>query len=214
MPIELLCRKVGNTQIFSDAGEAIPVTILEAGSNTVVQKKTMDKDGYSALQLAFGERKASRTTKALAGHYKKAGVAPQRVLRESRLTADELAGYEVGQQIQVDMFAVGQRVDVIGTSKGRGFAGVIKRHHFKLKRASHGTHENFRHTGTVGPGTFPGHVLRGRRMAGHMGAERVTVKNVEVVRVDAKRGLLYVKGGVPGHPEALVQVRATKKAGK
>jgi large subunit ribosomal protein L3 len=214
VPIELLCRKVGNTQIFSEAGEAIPVTILEAGSNTVVQKKTLDKDGYSAVQLAFGERKASRTTKALAGHYKKAGVAPQRVLRESRLTAEEVAGYEVGQQIPVDVFAVGQKVDVIGTSKGRGFAGVIKRHHFKLKRASHGTHENFRHTGTVGPGTFPGHVLRGRRMSGHMGAERVTVRNVEVVRVDAKRGLLYVKGGVPGHPEALVQVRPTKKAGK
>jgi large subunit ribosomal protein L3 len=120
----------------------------------------------------------------------------------------------VGQQIKVDVFAVGQKVDVIGTSKGRGFAGVIKRHHFKLKRASHGTHENTRHAGTVGPGTFPGHVLPGRRMAGQMGAERVTVKNVEVVRVDAERGLLYLKGGVPGHAEALVQVRPTRKSGK
>jgi large subunit ribosomal protein L3 len=213
VPIELLCRKVGNTQIFSEAGECIPVTVLEAGSNTVVQKKTADKDGYSALQLGFGERKTSRTSRALAGHYKKAGVAPQHILRESRLTAEECAAYEVGQQIKVDVFSVGQKVDVIGTSKGRGFAGVIKRHHFKLKRATHGTHENTRHTGTVGPGTYPGHVLKGRRMSGQMGNERVTVRNVEVVRVDAERGLIYLKGGVPGHREALVQVRPTRKAG-
>jgi large subunit ribosomal protein L3 len=214
VPLELLCRKVGNTQIFIDSGECIPVTVLFAASNTVVQKKTEDKDGYSAVQLAFGERKQIRTTKALGGHYGKANVAPARYLRESRLTAEEVEAYEVGQEIKVDIFEPGQRVDAIGTSKGRGFSGVIKRHNFKIKRRTHGTHENHRHGGAIGAGSYPGRVFKGMKMPGQLGAERSTVKNLEVVRVDGERGLLYVRGSVPGHKNGLVQIRPTKKSSR
>jgi large subunit ribosomal protein L3 len=209
-----MCRKIGASQIYSEGGERIPVTVLQAGSNTVVQKKTGDKDGYSALQLGFGEVKVSRVTRAAAGHFRKASVAPLRFLRECRVTAEEAEGYQVGQEIKVDVFSVGQRVDVTGTSKGRGFAGVVKRHHFTMKHMTHGTHENRRHTGSVGPGSFPGRVIKGLRMPGQMGNERVTVKNLEVVRVDAERGLLYVKGAVPGHPNCVVRVRPTTKSGR
>ena len=214
MPVQLLCRKVGNTQIFLEGGECVAVTVLEAGSNTVVQKKTPDKDGYAALQLGFGERKPKHTTRALAGHFAKSGVAPKLHLAECRLSAEEVAGYEVGQELKVDLFSVGQRVDVTSTSKGRGFAGVVKRHHFKVKRATHGTHENTRHTGSIGPGSYPGRVIKGLRMPGRLGNERVTVKNVEVVRVDADRGLIYLRGGVPGHRDTLVRLRPTNKVGK
>ncbi|MBW2267062.1 MAG: 50S ribosomal protein L3 [Deltaproteobacteria bacterium] len=211
MPLQLLCRKVGNTQIFNDSGECIPVTVLFAASNTVVQKKTEDKDGYSAVQLAFEERKPTRTTKALAGHYGKANATPGRFLKESRLTAEEAEAYEVGQEIKVDIFAPGQHVDAIGTSKGRGFTGVVKRHNFSVKRRTHGTHENTRHGGAIGAGAYPGRVIKGMKMPGQMGAERATVKNLEVVRVDGDRGLLYVRGSVPGHKNGLVQIRPTKK---
>jgi large subunit ribosomal protein L3 len=211
VPLQLLCRKVGNTQIFDDSGECIPVTVLFAASNTVVQKKTEDKDGYCAVQLSFGERKPIRTTKALGGHYGKANAAPARYLRESRLTAEEAEAYEVGQEIKVDIFAPGQRVDAIGTSKGRGFSGVVKRFHFKVKRRTHGTHENHRHGGSIGAGAYPGRVFKGMKMPGQLGAERATVKNLEVVRVDGERGLLYVRGSVPGHKNGLVQIRPTKK---
>jgi large subunit ribosomal protein L3 len=214
VPVQLMCRKVGATQIFAEGGERIPVTVLQAGSNTVVQKKTGDKDGYTALQLGFGEVKPSRMTRPLAGHFRKANVAPLRFLGECRVTPEEAERYEVGQEIKVDVFSVGQRVDVTGTSKGRGFAGVVKRHHFTMKHASHGTHENTRHTGSVGPGTYPGRVIKGLRMPGQMGNERVTIQNLEVVRVDAERGLLYVKGAVPGHPNALVKVRPTVQSGR
>lgn len=212
MPLQLLCRKVGNTQIFDASGECIPVTVLFAAANTVVQKKTEDKDGYCALQLAYEERKANRTPKAIAGHYAKASAAPGRFLKESRLTPEEADGYEVGQQIKVDIFEAGQHVDVIGTSKGRGFAGVVKRHNFAVKRRTHGTHENTRHGGSIGAGAYPGRVFKGMKMAGQLGAERVTVKNLEVVRVDGDRGLLYVRGSVPGSKNGLVQIRPTKKA--
>ncbi len=211
MPLKLLCRKVGNTQIFIDSGECIPVTVLFAASNTVVQKKTQAKDGYSALQLSFGERKPTRTTKALGGHYAKSNTAPARFLRESRLSAEEAEAYEVGQEIKVDIFETGQRVDAIGTSKGRGFSGVIKRHNFKIKRRTHGTHENHRHGGSIGAGAYPGRVFKGQKMPGQLGAQRSTVKNLEVVRVDGERGLIYVRGSVPGHKNALVQIRPTKK---
>lgn len=206
-----MCRKVGNTQIFDDSGECIPVTVLFAAPNTVVQKKSDDTDGYSALQLAYEERKATRTSKALAGHFTKSSVAPARVLKESRVSAEELEGFELGQEIKADIFEAGQHVDVIGTSKGRGFSGVIKRHNFRVKRKTHGTHENTRHAGAIGAGAYPGRVIKGVRMSGQMGNERVTVRNLEVVRVDGDRGLLYVKGSVPGHKNGLVQVRATKK---
>lgn len=206
-----MCRKIGMTQLFSESGECIPVTVLEAGPNRVVQRKTVETDGYSALQLGYGERRPRRTPKAERGHFEKAGVAPQRILRESRLAPEEVEQYEVGQEIKADIFHEGQRVDVIGTSKGRGTAGVVKRHGFSIKRQTHGTHEFFRHGGSIGAGSYPGKVLKGLKMAGRMGNERVTTQNIEVVRVDAEKGLLFVRGGVPGHPNAIVRVRPSVK---
>ena len=211
MPLQLMCRKMGNTQIFVDSGECIPVTVLLAESNTVVQKKTEENDGYSAVQLAFGERKATRTSKALGGHYGKASVAPARFLKESRVTPEEAEALELGQQVKVDIFEAGQHVDAIGTSKGRGFSGVIKRHNFSVKRRTHGTHENHRHGGAIGAGAYPGRVIKGMKMSGQLGAERSTVKNLEVVRVDGERGLIYVRGSVPGHKNGIVEIRPTKK---
>ena len=207
MALELLCRKIGMTQIYSDSGECIPVTVLEAGPNTVIQKKTADKDGYDALQLGYGERRPSRTSKPAAGHFEKAGVAPTRVLCESRLTAEEVESHEVGQVINTEIFSEGQRVDLVGTSKGRGTAGVVKRHNFKVKRRTHGTHEYFRHPGAIGAGAWPGRVIKGMKMPGRMGNERVTVRNLEVVRVDTDQNLLFVRGSVPGHTDGIVRVR-------
>jgi large subunit ribosomal protein L3 len=209
--IEFMCRKIGMTQVFNDDGEAIPVTVLDAQPNRVIQKKTPERDGYSALQLGFGVRAQRHATKPLQGHCAKAGAPPAKVLRESRIPAADLEKYEVGQEINVDIFAPGQRVDVIGTSKGRGFAGVVKRHGFGV-RTTHGAHEYFRHGGSIGPGSFPGRVIKGLRMPGHMGDERVTTLNIEVVRVDPEKRLLFVRGGVPGHNDALVRVRSSVKA--
>ena len=213
MPISLLCRKIGTTQIFAETGECIPVTVLEAGPNTIVQKKTPERDGYAALQLGFGDRRPSRTPKALAGHFQRAKVAPKRHLRECRVTEAEAKDREVGGEIRCDVFAPGQRVDVIGVSRGRGTAGVVKRHKFTMKHNTHGTHENRRHTGSVGANTYPGRVIKGLRMAGRMGNERVTQQNLEVVRVDAEKNLLFVKGTVPGHRNGIVSVRPTVKSG-
>lgn len=211
MSIEFMCRKIGMTQYFNEAGECIPVTVLDAQPNRVVQKKSPETDGYAAIQLGFGERKASRTTKAQAGHFQKANVGPQQFLKESRLTPEELEAYEVGQDIEVGIFEEGQRVDVIGTSKGKGTAGVVKRHNFSIKRQTHGTHEFFRHGGSIGAGSYPGRVIKGMGMAGRMGNVRVTTQNVEVVRVDPERKLLFVRGGVPGHNDGVVRVRAAKR---
>lgn len=212
MAIEFLCRKVGMTQIFKDTGESIPVTILEAAPNRIVQKKTEETDGYTALQLGLGERRPARISKAQQGHFAKASTAPAEVLRESRITAEEAEQYEVGQEIKADIFDEGQKVDVIGTTKGRGFTGVVKRHGFAIKRRTHGTHEFFRHGGAIGAGAYPGKVFKGMKMAGQHGNTRVTTQNVEVVKVDADKGLLYVRGGVPGHPDAVLQLRAAVKA--
>ena len=208
MAIELLCKKLGMTRIFTEKGEAIPVTVLEAGPNVVVQKKTTQTDGYDALQLGFGERRRKRTTKAMLGHFEKAKVAPLRHLHESRVGAEDAAKYEAGQEVKVDVFTQGQRVDVIGTSKGRGMAGVVKRHHFSMQKWTHGTHEGFRSPGSIGPGTWPAHVIKGLRMAGHMGNEQVTTRNVEVVRIDADKNLLLIRGSVPGATDGIVRVRA------
>lgn len=212
MAIDFLCRKVGMTQLFDAGGECISVTVLEAAPNRVVQKKTLAEDGYDALQLGYGEKRAKVASKAEVGHARKAAVPTPRYLRESRITAQEAEGFQVGQEIRCDIFTPGQRVDVIGTSKGRGTMGVVRRHHFPAKGEAHGAHENFRHGGSIGPGTFPGHVIKGLRMPGRMGNERVTALNVEIVRVDAQKGLLFVRGGVPGHPDALLQVRPSVKA--
>jgi large subunit ribosomal protein L3 len=206
--IELLCKKLGMTQFFAESGEAVPVTVLEAGPNTIVQKKTTENDGYDAVQLAFGERRANLFSKAEKTHFEKNGGSdPKRWLSESRLTAEEAAEFEPGAEIKVDIFEAGQRVDAIGTSKGRGFAGVVKRHGFAIKKRTHGTHEFFRHAGSIGAGSSPGKVIKGQRMAGQLGNSRVTTRNLEVVRVDTERNLLFLRGAVPGHKNALVKVR-------
>jgi large subunit ribosomal protein L3 len=199
------------TQIFEETGEAIPVTVLDATPNRVVQKKSDDKEGYSALQLGFGECRPTRTSKAQQGHFQKAGVAPLRHLAESRISAEAAEGYEVGQEVRVEIFEKGQRVDAIGISKGRGTAGVVKRHGFAVKRRTHGTHEAFRHAGAIGAGSYPGRVFKGMKMAGRMGNERSTSLNLEVVRVDAERDLLFVSGAVPGHLNAIVRIRSSIK---
>jgi large subunit ribosomal protein L3 len=205
--IELLCRKIGMTRLFSDAGECIPVTVLEAGPNTVIQKKTQEKDGYAALQLGYGERRRKTLSKPRLGHFEKASVSPKRYLAESRIDAEDLEQYEVGGTLTADIFEAGQKVDVVGTSKGKGTAGVVKRHNYKVKRRTHGTHEAFRHPGSIGAGAYPGKVIKGMGMFGRMGNVRVTVRNLEVVRVDAERNLLMVRGAVPGHNNGLVRVR-------
>jgi large subunit ribosomal protein L3 len=213
--IELMCRKIGMTRVFNDAGEAIPVTVLEAGPNTVVQVKGSEgKDGYDAVQLGFGERREGLFDKARRGHFAKAGVAPKRHLKESRLSAAEAQALTVGSEVKVDIFAPGQRVDAIGTSKGRGFAGVVKRHGFTMAKATHGTHEYFRHPGSIGAGTYPGHIWKGSRGGGHMGDVRVTTRNLEVVRVDPELNLLFVRGAVPGHKNGLVRIRKAVSGGE
>lgn len=210
MAIELLCRKIGMTRTFNEAGEAVQVTVLEAGPNAVLQKKTPAKDGYSAIQLGFRERSRKNIGKPMLGHFEKAGTSPRWHVKESRVEPEELESYEVGQELKADLFEVGQKIDVIGTSRGRGTAGTVKRHHFKVKRRTHGTHEAFRHGGSIGAGAYPGKVIKGMKMFGRLGAERTTVRNLEVVRVDAEQNLLVVRGGIPGHPNALVRIRAAK----
>ena len=212
MTVELLCRKIGMTQIFEESGEAIPVTVLDASPNLVIQKKSEETDGYTALQLGFEDRRPSGVDKAQQGHFQKAGVAPKRHLAESRISAEEAEAYEVGQEIKVEIFEKGQRVDVTGNSKGRGTAGVVKRHGFAVKRRTHGTHESHRHGGAIGAGSYPGRVFKGMKMAGRMGNVRITTLNVEVARVDAERNLLFVNGSVPGHNNAIVRVRQTVKS--
>lgn len=207
MAIELLCRKLGMTQIFLETGECAPVTVLEAAPNTVVDKKTEERDHYSSLQLGVGERNESRFGKAELGHFKSKDVTPRRVIRESRVSAEEAAEYEIGQQVTCSIFEEGQTVDVIGTSKGRGFTGVIKRHGFKISKRTHGTHEAFRHSGSIGAGATPGHVIKGLKMAGQQGNARVTTKNLRIVKIDAEKNLIFVRGGVPGHNDAIVRVR-------
>ncbi len=207
MSIELLCKKLGMTQVFAESGEAVPVTVLEAGPNNIIQKKTQETDGYDAVQLGYGARREDLFNKAEKGHFAKSGVAPTRHLSESRLTAEEVAELEAGGELKVDLFEAGERVDAIGTSKGRGFAGVVKRHGFAIKKRTHGTHEFFRHGGSIGAGADPGKVIKGMKMAGQMGNARVTTRNLEVIKVDTERNLLFVRGAVPGHKNGLVKIR-------
>ena len=209
----LLAKKVGMTQIFTEDNTVVAVTVLDLQGNTVVSVKNEDdKDGYNAVQLGFGERKESRTTKPMLGHFKKAGVEPKQFLREVRLTKEDLGKYTQGSTLSVsDFFSEGDKVDISGTSKGRGFAGVMKRYNFAGFISSHGTHEFFRHGGSIGTRLTPGHVLKGKKMPGHMGAERVTVQNLSVVKVDSERNLLYIKGGVPGANGGLLLVRTAVK---
>jgi large subunit ribosomal protein L3 len=214
LSIELLCKKLGMTQVFAESGEAVPVTVLEAGPNSIIQKKTQESDGYDAVQLAYGERREGLFNKAEKGHFAKAGVGPKRHISESRLTPDEVAELEAGAELKVDLFEAGERIDAIGTSKGRGFTGVVKRHGFAIKKRTHGTHEFFRHGGSIGAGASPGKVIKGMKMAGQHGNARVTTRNLEVIRVDTDRNLIFVRGAVPGHKNGLVKIRKAVMARK
>jgi large subunit ribosomal protein L3 len=209
--IELLCRKIGMTRLYDEHGQSVAVTVLEAGPNPVVQKKTPEKDGYSAVQLGFtgsaNPLRPKNVTRARKGHFQKANVAPQRTLAESRIPAEDATKLEVGQEVRCDLFEVGQIVDVIGTTKGRGTTGVVKRHNFAVHTEGHGTHEFFRHGGSIGSNSDPGKVIKGLKMPGRYGAERVTTRNVRVVKVEPERNLLFVRGSVPGHANGVVRVR-------
>jgi large subunit ribosomal protein L3 len=210
----IIGKKIGMTQIFDAEGNVIPVTVVECGPNTVVQVKTADgADGYNAVQLGFGTRKASRITKALSGHLAKVGASGLRSLREFRVPADIAAKYTPGQNIgPADVFAEGAIADVTADSKGRGFSGVMKRHNFAGFERSHGVHEYFRHGGSIGTRLTPGHVQKGKKMPGRMGGKRVTVQNIQIVRVDAERNLVFLKGGVPGANGGLVLVKQAVKS--
>ena len=214
MAIELICRKIGMTRIFDESGDALPVTVLEAGPNVVVQKKTIDTDGYTALQLGFGDRREQLFNKPQRGHFEKAGVAPKRTLRESRVEPEEADSHEVGSKITCEIFQEGQYVDAIGTSKGRGYAGVVKRHGFAIKKRTHGTHEAFRHGGSIGAGAWPSKVIKGMKMPGQMGNERVTVRNLRIAKIDADQNLLFIRGAVPGHADGIVCIRSSMHSGK
>ena len=183
------------------------MTVLEAGPNAVLQRRTLEKEGYTALQLGFLDRRRGTVGKPAQGHFDKAGVAVKRWVRECRVSPEELEAHEVGSEIKADIFENGQRVDVIGTSKGKGTAGTVKRHGYKVKRQTHGTHEGHRRPGSIGAGAYPGKVIKGMGMYGRMGNERSTTRNVEVVRVDTDQNLVLVRGSVPGHNNGLVTVR-------
>src|ERR1700752_5206570 len=198
MTIGLVGRKVGMTRIFTDDGNTLPVTVLDVSDNRVTQIKTAEKDGYAAVQVAFGKRRASRVNKAIAGHLAKAGVEAGHTLREFRARAEDLANLKVGGKIGVEIFKVGQKVDVRGITIGKGFAGVIKRHHFSSNRASHGNSISHNKPGSTGQNQDPDRVFPGKRMAGHLGNANRTVQNLEIIRVDAERQLLLISGAVPG----------------
>ena len=212
MTLGLVGRKVGMTRVFTDDGDSLPVTVLDVSDNRVTQIKTPATDGYSAVQVTFGRRRASRVNKAAAGHLAKAAVEAGHVLREFRVPESELGNLKVGGKIGADIFKAGQIVDVSGTSQGKGFAGVIKRHHFSSNRASHGNSISHNKPGSTGMAQDPGRVFPGKRMAGHLGAVQRTVQGLEVVRVDAERQLLLVKGSVPGSRGRDIVVRPTSKA--
>jgi large subunit ribosomal protein L3 len=205
----VLGTKLGMTQVFADDGRMVPVTVVAAGPCVVTAVRTPAADGYSAVQLGFGEIDPRKVTKPVAGHFAKAGVTPRRYLVELR--TDNAADYTLGQEVTAETFSAGELVDVTATSKGKGTAGVVKRHGFKGMSASHGTKRKHRAPGSIGGCAFPGHVFKGLRMAGRMGAERTTAANLTLHRVDAERGLLLIKGAVPGPAGALVLVRNAAK---
>jgi len=198
MSLGLVGRKVGMMRIFTGEGDSVPVTVLDVSGNRVTQIKTVDNDGYSAVQVAYGARRASRVTKAQAGHFAKAGVEAGSVVREFVAPAESLGELQPGAELKAGMFAAGQKVDVHGTSIGKGFAGTIKRHNFASGRATHGNSRSHNVPGSIGMAQDPGRVFPGKRMSGHLGAVACTVQNLEVARVDEERGLLLVRGAVPG----------------
>ena len=212
MSLGLVGRKVGMTRIFAEDGRSVPVTVLDVANNRVTQVKTPESDGYAAVQVAFGKRRASRVNKALAGHLAKAGVEAGHTLREFTVEQAQLASLKAGDVISVELFAVGQKVDVTGTSIGKGFSGVIKRHNFSSNRASHGNSVSHNAPGSIGMAQDPGRVFPGKRMAGQYGNVTRTTQSLEVVRVDVERQLLLVKGAVPGSKGGDVIVRPAVKA--
>ena len=212
MTIGLVGRKCGMTRVFTDEGESIPVTVIEALPNRITQVKTPETDGYRAIQVTVGNVKPSRVPKAVAGHYAKAQVEPGEGLWEFRLADGEGEDLALGGEVKVDLFKDGQLVDVIGTSKGKGFAGTVKRHNFRTQDATHGNSLSHRVPGSIGQNQTPGRVFKGKKMAGHMGNVRRTNPNVQVVRVDSERNLVLVKGGVPGAPGGRVVLRPALKA--
>ncbi|MDP2266524.1 MAG: 50S ribosomal protein L3 [Thiobacillus sp.] len=213
MSIGLVGRKVGMTRVFTESGASVPVTVLEMSNNRVTQVRTSENDGYSAVQVAYGTRRNSRVTKAQAGHFAKAGVDAAELMREFRVSADEAAQYQAGAAVSVEVFSAGQKVDVTGVTQGKGFAGTIKRHNFRSQGDSHGNSRSHNVPGSIGMAQDPGRVFPGKRMSGHMGAVTCTKQNLEVVRVDVERGLVLVKGAVPGSKGGHVVVRPAVKGG-
>jgi len=212
MSLGLVGRKVGMMRIFKDDGTSVPVTVLDCSGNRVAQIKSQESDGYVAVQVAFGKRRATRVTKAMAGHFAKAGVEAGSELREFRVAADKVGELKAGSELKVDMFQPGQQVDVSGTTIGKGYAGVIKRYHFSSNRASHGNSLSHNSPGSIGMAQDPGRVFPGKRMSGHLGNVKRTVQLLEIARVDAERSLIMVKGSVPGPKNAAVVVRPSVKA--
>ncbi|MGM0470782.1 MAG: 50S ribosomal protein L3 [Bacillota bacterium] len=208
MTKEILGKKVGMTQIFNDDGEVVPVTVIEAGPCSVVQKKTEEVDGYSAVQLGFEDVKESRVNKPLKGHFDKYGVEPKKYVKEVRVEDED--EFEVGDEITADIFAVGDKVDVTGTSKGKGFAGTVKRWNFNLGPKTHGS-RNYRLPGSIGASADPARVFKGKKMPGRMGRKKVTIQNLKVAKVDAEKNIIAVKGAIPGPKKGLVQIKDSVK---
>jgi large subunit ribosomal protein L3 len=214
MTIGLVGRKVGMTRIFTDDGDSVPVTVVDVSANRVTQIKTPDTDGYAAIQVGFGIRRNNRVAKPAAGHFAKAGVEAAQQLKEFTVSVEQIGQYQVSRPIGADIFTVGQLVDVTGTSQGKGYAGVIKRHHFRSNRASHGNSRSHNVPGSIGMAQDPGRVFPGKRMSGHLGNVQRTVQRLEIVRVDTERSLLLIKGSIPGSKGGNVIVRPTVKPGK
>ncbi|MBP3447010.1 MAG: 50S ribosomal protein L3 [Clostridia bacterium] len=206
----LIGKKIGMTQIFDEKGNVVPVTVVEAGPNVIVQKKTIENDGYEAVQVGFGDQKVSRVNKPMKGHFDKNGVAPKKVLKEFRL--ENIADVNVGDILKADIFAAGEKVDVIGTSKGHGTAGSIKRWNFARLRESHGTGPVARHAGSLGACSTPSRVYKGKKLAGHYGVDRTTVQNLTIAKVDVENNLIAVKGAIPGPKGGIVVIANAKKA--
>lgn len=213
MSLGLIGRKIGMMRVFADDGTTIPVTVLDMSNNRVTQVKSAETDGYSAVQVAFGTRRTTRLTKPLIGHYAKAGVEAGSALKEFSASAEEIKDLAPGSLLTVDLFKVGQKVDVTGTTQGKGFSGAIKRHHFSSNRASHGNSRSHNSAGSIGQAQDPGRVFPGKKMAGHLGNARRTGQNLEIVRIDTERQLLLVKGAVPGSKGRDIMVRPAVKGG-
>jgi large subunit ribosomal protein L3 len=211
MAAGLIGKKVGMTRVFTAEGNQVPVSVVAVGPCIVIGKRTKDVDGYTAVRVGFGFRKDKHTNKPQAGEAKKSGQKAPVKIQEFRLTEAELAGFEVGQELKADFFTKGQKVDVVGTSRGRGFAGVFKRHHMAGFVEGHGSHEYFRHGGAIGQRKTPGRVFKNKRMPGHMGVERKTIQNLKVVDVDVENNIVLIHGAIPGHPEGLITIKPTVK---